>query len=125
MAPKSKSEPPTELNPRTTTKHFAGVPGALVITLGVPFVTYALYFGCNETKNGVSCPPILNTIPDRLKASVSSPDFWKSLWDTEAAILYTAWYAFCVVAWAILPGDSVEGVTMRNGEKKKYKINGE
>jgi hypothetical protein len=37
--------------------------------------------------------------------------------------MYLAWYAFCLVAWAILPGDRVAGTTLRTGEKKLYKIN--
>jgi hypothetical protein len=112
----------SELNPKTTSYEFLGPPGALFVTLVVPITTYALYFGCSEKTGG--CPPALNTIPDRVKVSLSDLNWWKGLWDTEAALLYAAWYAFCVVAWAVLPGDRVEGVTMRTGEKKKYKING-
>jgi len=37
---------------------------------------------------------------------------------------YFGWYAFCLVAWATLPGDWVEGQQMRNGKKSSYKING-
>lgn len=29
-----------------------------------------------------------------------------------------------VAAWAILPGDWVEGTELRNGKRQKYKING-
>ena len=39
--------------------------------------------------------------------------------------MYFAWYAFCVVSWQVLPGDWVEGVTLRTGDKIQYKINGE
>ncbi|KAH7927577.1 ERG4/ERG24 ergosterol biosynthesis protein [Leucogyrophana mollusca] len=109
------------LNPRTTTYEFLGPPGALLISIGVPVMTYALYFGCSETSGG--CPPPLSLVPDRILEAVSSKDWWTGLWDTEAAVIYLAWYAFCVVAWAVLPGDWVEGVQMRTGEKKKYKIN--
>ena len=38
--------------------------------------------------------------------------------------MYLGWYAFCVIAWLVLPGDWVEGTLMRNGKKMKYKING-
>ncbi|KAG5647001.1 hypothetical protein DXG03_001725 [Asterophora parasitica] len=117
----SKPKPAAELNPRTTEYEFLGPPGALFVTTVVPIVTYALYFGCSEA-NG--CRPNISTITDQVVASVSSPDWWKSLWDTEASLLYLGWYAFCVVAWAILPGDSFEGTTLRTGEKKTYKING-
>ncbi|KAF8071825.1 ERG4/ERG24 ergosterol biosynthesis protein [Lyophyllum atratum] len=116
----SKNKAGSELNPRTTSYEFLGPPGALFVTTTVPIITYALYFGCSEA-NG--CPPNLQTIPDQIVASMSNPDWWKSLWDTEATLMYLAWYAFCIVAWAVLPGDRVEGTTMRTGEKKSYKIN--
>jgi len=38
--------------------------------------------------------------------------------------MYFAWYTFCVVSWKVLPGDWIEGVTLRTGGKIKYKING-
>ncbi|KIJ10251.1 hypothetical protein PAXINDRAFT_86335 [Paxillus involutus ATCC 200175] len=43
------------------------------------------------------------------------------LWDTETALIYLGWYVFCVVAWAVFPSDWVEGVTLRNGKKKKIR----
>ncbi|EAU85665.2 C-14 sterol reductase [Coprinopsis cinerea okayama7 len=109
------------LNPKTTSYEFLGPPGATLVSIGVPFMLYALYFGCNETSGG--CPPPLATVPERVVAAVSDIEFWKSLYDQEAALIYAAWYAFCVGSWAILPGDWIEGTTLRTGEKKKYKIN--
>ncbi|KDQ62213.1 hypothetical protein JAAARDRAFT_30111 [Jaapia argillacea MUCL 33604] len=109
------------INPRTKGYEFLGPPGALFITLAVPATTYALYFGCSESSGG--CPPPLDNIPVHFTQAVSSLTWWKSLWDTQAAILYFSWYAFCVVAWYILPGDWVEGTQLRNGGKQKYKIN--
>ncbi|KAJ7139465.1 ERG4/ERG24 ergosterol biosynthesis protein [Mycena epipterygia] len=107
------------LNPRTTSYEFLGPPGALLITLGVPITTYALYFGCSENSGG--CPPSL--VPSRIFLTLSDPAWWKGLWDAEAALLYLAWYAFCVASWAILPGARVEGTILRTGNKKQYKIN--
>ena len=116
----SSSKAASDLNPRTKHYEFLGPPGALAISIGVPTMTYALYFGCSEQTGG--CPPPIDTgvVIDTL----SDPSWWKSLWDTEATIAYLAWYAFTVVAWFILPGDWVEGIPMRNGQTKKYKING-
>lgn len=91
-----------ELNPTTTHFEFLGPPGALLVSLGVPITTYALYFACSESTG-------LTTL---------------ALWDTEAAIAYLAWYAFCVLAWAVLPGDHVVGTRLRDGAQKTYKING-
>ncbi|KAF9221728.1 ERG4/ERG24 ergosterol biosynthesis protein [Gyrodon lividus] len=113
------------LNPRTTTYEFLGPPGAFLITIGVPIMTYLLYFGCSEAAG--ACPPSYVLTPsllvERVQQAVSDKQWWMGLWDTEAALIYLAWYVFCVVAWAVLPGDWVDGVTMRNGQKKKYKIN--
>jgi Delta14-sterol reductase len=119
MSSKTKSD----LNPRTTSYEFLGPPGALFITLAVPLTLYGLYFGCSEQSGGCP-PPNFSTYPDRISLALSDPQWWKGLWDTKATAIYFAWYAFCVVAWAILPGAEIEGSTMRNGQKKKYKING-
>ncbi|KAH7903825.1 ERG4 ERG24 ergosterol biosynthesis protein, partial [Hygrophoropsis aurantiaca] len=118
--PKPKTNPNAELNPRTTTYEFLGPPGALLITLGVPATTYALYFACSEA---AGCPPPLALLPARFLAAVSDVQWWAGLWDTQAALAYAAWYAFCVAAWAVLPGDWVDGVQLRTGGRKKYKIN--
>jgi protein-S-isoprenylcysteine O-methyltransferase Ste14 len=108
-------------NPRTTSYEFLGPLGAFAISVGVPIITYALYFGCSETTGG--CPPELTSIDERILASVTNLDWWKGLWDTEAALIYLGWYTFCVVAWAVLPGDQVDGTTLRTGGRKQYKIN--
>ncbi|KAF9476106.1 ERG4/ERG24 ergosterol biosynthesis protein [Pholiota conissans] len=114
---------PSPLNPKTTHYEFLGPAGTLAISVGVPILTYAQYFACSEVAGG--CPPALSlhTTCLRVLAALSDPEWWKSLWDTEATIAYFGWYAFCVVAWALLPGDIVEGTTLRDGRKIKYKIN--
>lgn len=111
-----------ELNPRTKGYEFFGPVGALFITLSVPATTYALYFGCSEHSGG--CPPPLATIWPIAKVSLQDPAWWKSLWDTQAALMYLAWYMYCVVCFFVLPGDWIEGTLIRDGSKKKYKING-
>lgn len=140
-----------ELNPRTINYEFMGPAGAFLITLAIPAVTYLLYFGCSERAGG--CPPahlfpsypslhdavssgntadaveLVKTsagiIGESLKVAVTDPEWWKGLWDPKAALMYAAWYAFCVVSWAVLPGDEVEGTVLRTGGRQKYKINGE
>ena len=112
----------TSLNPRTKHYEFLGPLGTLFITLAVPATTYALYFACSETSGG--CPPRLDSLWTSFVQSVNDKSWWLSLFDKEAGYAYLAWYAFCVVAWFILPGDWVEGTEMRNGKKKLYKING-
>ncbi|KAJ7171741.1 ERG4/ERG24 ergosterol biosynthesis protein [Mycena crocata] len=107
------------LNPRTTSYEFLGPPGALFITLSVPITTYALYFGCSEATGG--CPPALDA--SRISQALSDPAWWKGLWDTQAALMYLAWYTFCILSWGILPGDRVTGTVLRTGNRKEYKIN--
>lgn len=117
------SDPPKAgLNPRTQHYEFLGPLGALFITISVPAFTYALYFACSETSGG--CPPPLDTVWPRITTSVSDRSWWHSLWDSQAALAYLAWYAFCVATWAILPGDWIEGTLVRDGTRKQYKING-
>ncbi|PSS06840.1 hypothetical protein PHLCEN_2v3559 [Hermanssonia centrifuga] len=110
-----------DLNPRTQGYEFLGPLGALFITLAVPATTYALYFGCSESSGG--CPPALDTLWPTLSSSLSDPEWWQSLWDTKASLMYLAWYAFCVVAYFVLPGDWIEGTQIRDGTRKMYKIN--
>jgi hypothetical protein len=112
----------TTVNPRTKHYEFAGPPGAFAIILLIPTVIYTLYFTCSEQAGG--CPPALDTLPLRFLSAVSDLDWWKSLWDTQATLIYLGWYAFCVFAWAVLPGDWVEGSELRTGGKLQYKING-
>ncbi|KAG9310959.1 ergosterol biosynthesis ERG4/ERG24 [Chiua virens] len=102
-----------------------GPPGATLITIGVPVMAYLLYFGCSESAG--ACPPSYVLSPSllaaRVQESVTNPQWWISLWDTQAALIYLAWYAFCIGAWVVLPGDWIKGVTTRDGQNKQYKIN--
>ncbi|KAF9793038.1 ERG4/ERG24 ergosterol biosynthesis protein [Thelephora terrestris] len=121
MSSSTAVEKRSELNPRTTSYEFCGPIGATLITIGVPLTTYLLYFGCSQ-QNG--CPPPLTSIKNpEILDTLQTPEFWKSLWDTEATLMYLGWYAFCVVAWLVLPGDWIDGTLMRNGKKIQYKIN--
>jgi len=116
----STSKSTSLFNPRTTTYEFCGPIGAFAVSFGVPFLLYALFFACNET-NG--CPPSDVQVLHNFVQSVQTLEWWKGLWDTEATLIYIGWYSFCIVAWYILPGDWIEGVKLRTGETKKYKIN--
>ncbi|PIL22612.1 hypothetical protein GSI_15302 [Ganoderma sinense ZZ0214-1] len=67
------------------------------------------------------CPPAFDATA--VSTALSSWAWWKGLWDTEAALAYLTWYAYVVVAWLLLPGEWIEGTVMRDGRRKKYKIN--
>lgn len=126
------------LNPRTTHYEFLGPPGATFIILVVPLTAYALYFLCTAE----ACPPTLSALNfsptgtwstdaliglrNAVFAKLSDATWWSELklWDNSAAFTYLAWYAYIILAWYIIPGDWVNGKTLRNGEHIKYKING-
>ncbi|KAI0311507.1 ERG4/ERG24 ergosterol biosynthesis protein [Amylostereum chailletii] len=112
---------PKTHNPQTTSYEFLGPPGALAVTLGVPFMTYGLFFACNERAG--ACPPDPSYLYTSLVQAVSDPAWWISLFDVKAFIMYNAWYAYCVVAWAVLPGAWVRGTELRTGGYQQYKIN--
>jgi Delta14-sterol reductase len=120
--PTMASTKASELNPRTTKYEFMGPPGALAVSLGVPFMAYALYFICNERVG--ACPPSFDYMLTSFQSSITDSAFWKSLYDPTAFAIYLSWYFFCVLAWAILPGDWVQGTQLRNGKYQSYKING-
>lgn len=111
----------SKLNPKTEHYEFMGPPGALFVTVSVPFITYALFFFCSDSSAG--CPPSLWVAPPRLMEAVSDLKWWLSLFELRPLLVYLAWYAYCVAAWKFLPGAWVEGAPMRNGDRKKYKVN--
>lgn len=115
-------QPAYDPAPRTLHYEFLGPPGALGISLLVPLFTYFFAFGCDER----GCPPM--PVGMYLKEGFRQMQTWQfyaDLWDTKATTAYLAWYAWCVVCWAVLPGQWLEGTTLRNGEKLWYKINGQ
>lgn len=107
------------LAPKSEHWEFGGPLGCLFVTTSVPVTTYALFYFCNE-ENGCSVPP-----QDwRAALAQMSAGVAKSFFDGKAWAIYFAWYAFCVLAWAFIPGPWVDGVELRTGVKLQYKING-
>jgi delta14-sterol reductase len=110
------------LNPRTLHYEFLGPPGALLVSTLTPFIAFTFSFACSEKAGG--CPSSYSTLPAQLLETVQDVEWWKAQWDPEGFAVYFGWYAFCILSWAILPGDWVEGLPTRTGQKIKYKING-
>jgi delta14-sterol reductase len=112
-----------QLNPRSKHYEFGGPAGTAFVTLTVPLTAYSLYFACSEQSGG--CPPGLRSLFVRALDAAVDPVWWASLWDTQAALLYVGWYAFCIAAWAIIPGEWVTGTPLRGDRGvQRYKING-
>lgn len=83
-----------------------------------PLTVYALYFTCSSPSG---CPaPLSAWAPNFL-----SLDWLQGFLNPTAFAIYGAWYAFCVAAWKLLPGEWVDGTEMRDGQRKSYKINGQ
>lgn len=108
------------LNPKTAEYSFFGPLGTGAITILTPAITYSLYFACPNSYDDETCQLLQKPAFERLLEC----DFWKSLFSLEAFAVYLAWYAFTVVAWAIIPAQWVRGTQLRDGTFKYYKMNG-
>ncbi|WFC99134.1 Delta(14)-sterol reductase [Malassezia yamatoensis] len=113
--------PPSEvLAPRTTKPEFGGTPGALFVIISVTITMYYLTFACNPTLGCDLTLPLQD--PEGLVA-YARHYFLSSFVDTRGWAIYFGWYAYCVVAWMILPGKWVKGLPLRTGRRLDYKIN--
>lgn len=114
------NEDPALLAPKSEHYEFGGWPGCLFVTTSVPFFTYVLFYFCNEDSGCEFPPKDLSAAWTRMNNGVVN-----SFLDGKGWAIYFAWYAFTVLAWALVPGPWIEGAELRTGHKLKYKINGE
>lgn len=97
---------------------FGGPLGALGVTVGTPFIAYALYFVCNE--NG--CPS---------QSFLSSPlqtlaEQWPGLggiYSHQVFGYYCAWYFGLAALQFVLPGKTQQGVVLKDKSRLLYKLN--
>ncbi|KAK0532609.1 erg24, C-14 sterol reductase [Tilletia horrida] len=108
------------INPKTEHTEFGGTPGALFVSTSVPFITYYLFYACNEA---VGCPLLPAQLDFSPIFTLLRQGVLDTLTDSTGWALYFGWYAFTVLAWAVLPGKWVPGTVLRNGDKLEYKIN--
>merc|ERR1711939_283640 len=115
-----------EAQPKSDSYEFGGPLGALGVVIAAPFFAYWLPLACASAH---ACPPwplptFLSWHKDAFGAATSGDErWWAGFWSNDAALVYGAWYAWTVVCWRVLPGEQVQGVPMRNGERKLYKMN--
>ena len=78
-----------------------GPAGAVGVTVSVIYFAYFFAIGCNEG----GCPPwpVDRFLIDGARR-MGTKAWWVSLWDTQAMVVYLAWYTWTVVCWAVLPG---------------------
>ncbi|CAD6933241.1 unnamed protein product [Tilletia laevis] len=123
MAPPSTAQSSATkniINPKSLHTEFGGTPGALFVSTIVPFLTYYLFYACNEA---VGCPLLPAKMDFTPALTLLRQGVAETLTDSTGWALYFSWYAYTVLAWAILPGKWVPGVVLRTGEKLEYKIN--
>ncbi|XP_060048411.1 delta(14)-sterol reductase LBR isoform X2 [Erinaceus europaeus] len=96
---------------KTKDLEFGGVPGALLIMLGLPVFLGLMLLMCRqEDPSLLSFPPPL-------------PDV-SALWETRAFGAYLLWF-FLQALFSLLPiGKVVEGTPLSDGRRLKYRING-
>ncbi|SCZ95265.1 BZ3500_MvSof-1268-A1-R1_Chr11-2g03393 [Microbotryum saponariae] len=109
--------------PRSTSYEFGGPIGALGVTVAVPFFAYWLTLACTAQQ----CPPwpmshFLDFHGQRFQR-MTTLHFYRDLFSKEASIAYALWYLWTVVCWAVLPGDQVQGVELRDGSRLTYTMN--
>ena len=98
-------------NPKTTEFEFMGPYGSYFMVLGLPFMTYALYFGCHGSHCSVlEVPPLPTNVAD--------------LWSTKSAAIVAGWFLFQMLLHAILPATIKQGLPLRDGTKIDYRLNG-
>ncbi|XP_013362503.1 PREDICTED: lamin-B receptor [Chinchilla lanigera] len=90
---------------------FGGIPGALLIMLGLPVVVFLLLSLCRQDDPSLlSFPPPLPALRD--------------LWEPRASGLYFLWFSVQVL-FSLLPiGKVVEGLPLVDGRRLKYRLNG-
>ncbi|EHB17975.1 Lamin-B receptor [Heterocephalus glaber] len=90
---------------------FGGVPGALLIMLGLPAVALLLLSLCREDD-----PSLLRFRPT-----------WPALcdlWEPRAAALYLLWLSVQALFYLLPVGKVVEGLPLVDGRRLKYRLNG-
>ena len=97
---------------------FGGPIGSIATMVSLPAVVYALYFLCNADY----CLDASNWSEAwaRLPTGAALAELWS--WDALWVVL--AWMGFQIVLAALLPGDTVDGVLLRDGSRLKYTLNG-
>ena len=100
---------------------FGGPFGAAGVVFGLPIVIYLLYYVCNDKMclghDNFSSKDFFN----QFKSIYSNPS---ELISQQAARIYLGWMAFHVLLERVLPGEVVEGVTLEDGSKLRYRMSG-
>ncbi|KAI8365944.1 ergosterol biosynthesis ERG4/ERG24 [Radiomyces spectabilis] len=127
---KSKETPATSsaasassdaLNPKTTTYEFGGPLGALGMVAVLPLLVLFFSVCCDPT--GYPSRYLFMGYQHYFERLLSA-EYLKSLYDPVAIFAYFGFVLLQAFFYFVLPGDTVPGTVMRDGNRLKYKING-
>ncbi|CAH6789608.1 delta(14)-sterol reductase LBR [Phodopus roborovskii] len=113
LAPKVPAalEPFQVTTPQRKELEFGGVPGASLIMIGLPACLFLLLLQCRQKD------PSLLSLPPPLPAL-------GELWEPRVCGIYLLWF-FVQALFHLLPiGKVVEGTTLVDGRRLKYRLNG-
>ncbi|KAJ2013570.1 erg24, C-14 sterol reductase [Coemansia sp. S680] len=116
---KSSGNNATLLNPRTTHREFFGFPGSVAVMMITTIVLYVWYFSCSEA-TGCQLPV---TKTQWLAIAAHAADY-RSYVSLEALAYYALWWSWLAMLYFVIPGRTVQGVALRNGQRLDYPING-
>ncbi|XP_029790781.1 delta(14)-sterol reductase isoform X2 [Suricata suricatta] len=96
---------------QTRALEFRGVPGVLLVMLGLPpFLVLLLLMGRQQEPGLRSFPPPLPT--------------WQDLWETRVFGVYVLWVFLQALLYMLPVGKVVEGMPLADGRRLKYRLNG-
>ncbi|KAJ2742800.1 erg24, C-14 sterol reductase [Coemansia sp. BCRC 34301] len=107
------------LNPRTTHREFFGAPGSIAVMTLTTVVLYVWYFSCSEA-TGCQLPLTWG----QWSAIAAYAADYRSYVSLEALGYYTLWWSWLAMLYFAIPGRTVQGVPLRNGQRLDYPING-
>lgn len=97
--------------PQRKELEFGGIPGALLLMLGLPLVVILLLSLCRQGN------PSLLSFPSPLPAL-------RDLWEPRASGLYLLWFFVQALFYLLPVGKVVEGLPLVDGRRLKYRLNG-
>lgn len=97
--------------PQRKELEFGGIPGALLLMLGLPVVVILLLSLCRQGN------PSLLSFPSPLPAL-------RDLWEPRASGLYLLWFFVQALFYLLPVGKVVEGLPLVDGRRLKYRLNG-
>ena len=99
---------------------FGGPIGAVGIMIALPLTIFMLFFGCSSKDACVTSLAGAVELPERLMRGLAE----EKLWSWEATLAVFAWTALHFLLYLVLPGTVAPGVTLRDGSRLSYHING-